>query len=262
MEHFVTYDFKVHPSVVRDITSKCVYKGKTHYYVVFDDRKIEGNAWVNRDNMRDCRELLIIFNKRSREMRKIEENNMVNLSSSSYNNGYNSNIHQYEEDEYLGRRSTREVKYNDTNGRYNSSEDDFDGYSMRESNDKKKQVKHEDNQVVKISNNIVVKKTCTRVDNTDSLSSRKQDNINNMIVQARKASLKQQKGYYEVDGEKYIPAYIKDHVDMKDKYYFNVYYENVHDDDNRMILSVSYDELVQYAAVMLRRYLQSLNDSK
>ena len=258
MEQFVTCDLKVFPHMVRNISSKCVYKGKTHYFVHFAE-PFNLNAWVNRDNMAECRDLLHIFYRKCREGRKAEDASVASLPGR------------------LKETVQRKVRQLATGGSSNepslqrtgSSDDDFDGSSLREDC---KPASHSIAQTgpqtaQKSAKQILTADSSTPGPRKQPLEplerglfkpAKNSENFQQLIATARELSAKGRQVYRVDGGEAFELAMILSHSESLDTVYFNVLAEKVDDDEKKLKLVMCFSEAVQYDAVMVRRYLQHL----
>ena len=258
MEQFVTCDLKVLPHMVRDITSKCVYKGKTHYFVHFA-APFNLNAWVNRDNMAECRDLLHIFYRKCREDRKTGDASVASLPGR-----FKETVQRKVRLSATGRNS-KEPSLQPTG----SSDDDFDGSSLRE-----------ECKAASYSNALTeaptAQKSAKNILSGEKVAAgaRKQvvepaerglfkpakssETIQQLIVAAREQSAKGKKVYRVDGGDAFELALILSHSESLDTVYFNVLAEKVDDDEKKLKLVLCFGEAVQYDAVMVRRYLQHL----
>lgn len=258
MEQFVTCDLKVFPHMVRNISSKCVYKGKTHYFVHFAE-PFNLNAWVNRDNMAECRDLLHVFYRKCREGRKTEDSSVASLP------GRIKETVQRKVRQLATGPSSKEPSLQRTG----SSDDDFDGSSLREDC---KATTHSNT----VTGTPTAQKTAKIIQTPDcpAPTTRKQppepperglfkpaknsENIQQLIATAREQSSKGKQVYLVDGGDAFELAMILSHSESLDTVYFNVLAEKVGDDEKKLKLVMCFGEAVQYDAVLVRRYLQHL----
>ena len=259
MEQFVTCDLKVFPHMVRNISSKCVYKGKTHYFVHFAE-PFNLNAWVNRDNMAECRDLLHVFYRKCRESRKAAAEDAPTGSLP----GRIKEAVQRKVRKLITGASSKEPSLQRTG----SSDDDFDGSSLRE-----------DCTPASLSGSLAgvvptAQKTAKNIQTPDSPApaARKQpaepcglfkpaknsENIQQLIATAREQSAKGKQVYRVDGGDAFELAMILSHSESQDTVYFNVLAEKVGEDEKKLKLVMCFGEAVQYDAVLVRRYLQHL----